>query len=104
MTKEELKELESIVVMYIDFALFQARKQAPMSMDDWSKKLDTFLKYNDVEILKDKGKVTREIAESFALSEFEKYRVIQDRLYESDFDKILLEIEDVKESSGNNNA
>jgi len=98
LTKEELKELESIVVMYIDYALFQARRKMPMSMNDWNEKLDAFLKYNDVEILQNRGKVTHEIAEAFALSEFEKYRVIQDRLYQSDFDKILSEVEDVKKS------
>lgn len=66
-----------------------------MTMADWAEKLDAFLKFNDAEILEDKGKVTAEIAKTFAESEFEKYRVIQDSLYKSDFDK-LMEESDVK--------
>ena len=60
-----------------------------MTMADWASKLDAFLKFNDADILHNKGKVTAEIAKAFAESEFEKYRVIQDRLYESDFDKAV---------------
>ena len=65
-----------------------------MTMSDWSSKLDAILKFNDADILQDKGKVTAEIAKAFAESEFEKYRVIQDRLYESDFYKYILEFEE----------
>ncbi len=61
-----------------------------MTMEDWAKRLDVFLQYNDEEILQDKGKVTAEIAKSFAESEFEKYRVIQDKNFKSDFDKLIL--------------
>ena len=60
-----------------------------MTMSDWAGKLDAFLKFNDAEILEDKGRVTAEIAKAFAESEFEKYRVIQDKLYQSDFDKLI---------------
>lgn len=60
-----------------------------MTMADWASKLDTFLQFNDAEILQDKGKVTAAIAKAFAESEFEQYRVIQDRLYQSDFDKLI---------------
>ncbi len=87
----EISELNEIVVMYLDYATRQARRRIPMTMSDWSSKLDAFLKFNDAEILQDKGKVTAEIAKAFAESEFEKYRVIQDDLYQSDFDRIILE-------------
>ena len=60
-----------------------------MTMADWASKLDAFLQFNDAEILQDKGKVTAAIAKAFAESEFEQYRVIQDRLYQSDFDKLI---------------
>lgn len=81
--------------MYLDYATRQARRRIPMTMADWAEKLDAFLKFNDAEILQDKGKVTAEIAKAFAESEFEKYRVIQDSLYKSDFDK-LMEESDIK--------
>ena len=86
---EEMTELNEIVTMYLDYAIRQARRRIPMTMADWASKLDAFLKFNDADILQNKGKVTAEIAKAFAESEFEKYRVIQDRLYESDFDKAL---------------
>ena len=87
--KKELEELNEIVEMYLDYANRQARRHIPMTMADWAEKLDAFLKFNDAEILQDKGKVTHEIAKAFAESEFEKYRVIQDASYKSDFDKFL---------------
>ena len=86
---EEMTELNEIVTMYLDYAIRQARRKIPMTMVDWASKLDAFLKFNDADILQNKGKVTAEIAKAFAESEFEKYRIIQDRLYESDFDKAL---------------
>ncbi len=89
--KEELSELNEIVTMYLDYAIRQARRQIPMTMQDWASKLDAFLQFNDADILQDKGKVTAEIAKSFAESEFEKYRIVQDTLYKSDFDKFILE-------------
>ena len=64
-----------------------------MTMEDWAKRLDIFLEFNEEEILRNKGKVSAEIAKSFAESEFEKYKVIQDGLYQSDFDKLLLGID-----------
>ena len=87
--KEELAELNEIVTMYLDYATRQARRHIPMTMEDWKTKLDAFLRFNDAEVLQDKGKVTAAIAKEFAESEFEKYRVIQDSLYESDFDKLM---------------
>ena len=89
--KHEAEELNEIVTMYLDYATRQARRHIPMTMSDWAKKLDAFLKFNDAEILSDKGKVTAKIAKIFAESEFEKYRVIQDSIYKSDFDKLMEE-------------
>ncbi len=91
LVKEEMHELNEIVTMYLDYATRQARRHIPMTMADWAAKLDAFLKFNDAEILKDKGKVTAEIAKAFAESEFEQYRVLQDREYLSDFDRLMLE-------------
>ena len=93
LTGEELQDLNQFVTMYLDYAERQARRQIPMTMEDWAKRLDVFLEFNEEEILRDKGKVSAEIARNFAESEFEKYRVIQDRLYQSDFDKLLLGID-----------
>lgn len=89
----EIQELNEIVTMYLDYATRQARRHIPMTMEDWASKLDAFLQFNDAEILKDKGKVTAAIAKSFAESEFEKYRVIQDHLYQSDFDRLVASAE-----------
>ena len=73
--------------MYLDYAIRQARRHIPMTMADWASKLDAFLQFNDAEILQE-GKVTAAIAKAFAESEFEKYRVLQDRTYQSDFDRL----------------
>ncbi|MGL5087701.1 MAG: RhuM family protein [Clostridium sp.] len=89
--KDEIESLNRIVTMYLDYAENQAKKRVPMTMEDWSKKLNAFLEFNEYEILNNLGKVTAKIAKAFAESEFEKYRVIQDREYESDFDKLLKE-------------
>lgn len=90
----EMQELNEIVTMYLDYAARQARRHIPMTMEDWASKLDAFLQFNDAEILKDKGKVTAAVAKAFAESEFEKYRIIQDGLYQSDFDKLVEEIDE----------
>ena len=74
----------------------QFRHHIPMTMADWASKLDAFLKFNDAEILQDKGKVTAAIAKAFAESEFEQYRIIQDKLYQSDFDRLLSDTTDNK--------
>ncbi len=92
LNKGEMQELNEIVTMYLDYAARQARRHIPMTMNDWKSKLDAFLKFNDAEILQDKGKVTAVIAKQFAESEFEKYRVLQDELYQSDFDKLIEKI------------
>ncbi len=93
LTSDELQDLNQFVTMYLDYAERQARRQIPMTMEDWAKRLDVFLEFNEEEILRDKGKISAEIAKSFSESEFEKYRVIQDGLYQSDFDKLLLEVD-----------
>ena len=90
---EEIQELNEIVEMYLDYAARQARRHIPMTMADWASKLDAFLQFNDAEILQDKGKVTAAIAKAFAESEFEKYRVLQDKSYRSDFDRLIEEAE-----------
>lgn len=89
LSKEELQALERIVTMYLDYAEYQASRHIPMTMQDWSQRLNRFLEFNEHEILLDTGQVTHEIAKAFAESEFEKYRVVQDRLFESDFDRFL---------------
>ena len=94
--QDELQELNEIVAMYLDYATRQARRHVPMTMEDWASKLDAFLQFNDAEILQDKGKVTAAIAKAFAESEFEKYRVIQDKNYQSDFDRLMAETAEAK--------
>ena len=89
LSSDELHELNEIVTMYLDYATRQARRHIPMTMADWASKLDAFLQFNDAEILHDKGKVTATIAKAFAESEFEQYRVLQDELYQSDFDRLM---------------
>jgi len=91
--KEELSALELIVSGYLDFAEMQANRHIPMTMEDWAKRLDLFLMADDREILQNAGKITMEIAKSKAETEFEKFRIIQDKLFMSDYDKYLLELE-----------
>lgn len=93
LTKEELKSLERIVTMYLDYAEDQAERHIPMTMEDWKSKLDVFLQFNERDVLDNPGRVSYKVSESFAISEFEKYRITQDRLFESDFDKFMIEME-----------
>lgn len=92
LTEKELKQLDRFVTMYLDYAETQAEQNIPMTMDDWAKRLNAFLQFNQKDILTNAGKVTQAIAKAFAESEFEKYRIIQDRLFESDFDKAVKRI------------
>lgn len=92
LNEKEIKFLNRIVTMYLDYAEHQAEKGIPMTMKDWAEKLNAFLKFNDADILQNSGKVTAEIAKSFAESEFEKYRPVQDKLFESDFDREVKKI------------
>ncbi len=89
--EKELDFLNRIVSMYLDYAEDQAKRKIPMTMQDWENKLNAFLQFNEREILSWSWKVTSEIAKAFTESEFEKYRVIQDKLYKSDFDRLLEE-------------
>ncbi|PIE65232.1 MAG: cell filamentation protein Fic, partial [Desulfobacterales bacterium] len=89
----ELGQMQRIVSAYLDMAEMQAMRKIPMTMADWEERLGGFLKLWDREILQDAGKVTAELAKAHAESEFEKYRIIQDRLFESDFDLLLKQIE-----------
>ena len=95
LSQEETKALERIVTMYLDYAEYQASRHIPMTMQDWSQRLNRFLEFNEHEILHDTGRVTHEIATAFAESEFEKYRIVQDQLFESDFDRFLFMEEDI---------
>ena len=96
--QEEMQELNEIVTMYLDYATRQARRHIPMTMEDWKNKLDAFLRFNYAEVLENKGKVTADIATEFAESEFEKYRIIQDQIYQSDFDRLMLEAQKIEEA------
>lgn len=91
--KDELENLQRIVAMYLDYAEFQAKNKNPMTMEDWANRLNRFLEFNEQEILQDNGRVTHEIAKAFAESEYEKFRLIQDKNYKSDFDNFLLDLE-----------
>ncbi len=100
LTDQEMRSLERIVSAYLDLAEDRAERHIPMTMEDWAKRLDLFLMADDREVLQDAGKITAEIAKAKAETEFEKYRVIQDRLFMSDFDKYMLELEkNAKKSS-----
>ena len=94
LTEKELRSLDRFVTMYLDFAEDQAERGIPMTMEDWANKLNAFLSFNQRDILDNPGKVSQEIAKSFAESEFEKYRIMQDRLFESDFDRLIKRVEE----------
>ena len=87
----EMRNPNEIVTMYLDYAERQARRGNIMYMKDWAQRLDAFPQFNEEEILRDNGRVTAAIAKAFAESEFEKYRVIQDLTYQSDFDRLIEE-------------
>ncbi len=93
LSKEELDSLGRIVNAFLDLAENRAKRNIPMNMEDWASRLNMFLEFDDREILQNAGKITKKIADEHALSEFEKYRVVQDRLFMSDFDKQLLELQ-----------
>src|SRR3990172_6930374 len=92
LTEKEIKELERIVSMYLDYAENQAARQIPMKMSVWVNKIDAFLQFNEYDILKDAGKISHEVAIKLAESEFDKFRVVQDSNYESDFDEVVKKI------------
>ena len=91
LTQEELSAMARIVNAYLDLAELRAEEQVPMTMEDWAEQFEGVLRLSRKEILTNAGSISAKIAEQHALSEFEKYRIVQDRLYQSDFDRILLE-------------
>lgn len=92
LSREELESLGRIVSAYLDLAEERARRKIPMTIEDWAKRLDAFLAFSDYDILQDAVKVSAEVAKAHAESEFEKYRVVQDRLFESDFDRVIKQL------------
>ena len=93
LSQEEMKQLNRMVSAYLDFAESMTLRHIPLTMQDWEKRLNSFIEMFDYGLLKDAGKVSAEIAKLHAETEFEKYRVIQDRIFMSDFDKYILELE-----------
>ena len=94
LSQDEMKQLNRMVTAYLDFAENMTLRHIPLTMQDWEKRLNSFIEMFDYGILQDAGKVTAEIAKLHAETEFEKYRVIQDRLFMSDFDRYMLELEE----------
>ena len=90
LSETELGQLERMVSAYLDLAEMQAMRHIPMTMEDWEERLNGFLKLWDHEVLKDNGKISAEMAKLHAETEFEKYRIVQDQIYISDFDELLL--------------
>lgn len=97
LTKEEMHYLERIVTLYLDYAELQAERNIPMSMEDWAKRLDGFLEFNGNELLIGAGKISAEQAKLHAETQYEKYRIIQDQIYTSDFDKFLMDADFLSE-------
>lgn len=95
--ENEITELNNIVNMYLDYAENQAKRHKLMSMEKWAIKLDSFLEFNEYELLKDKGKISKVDAENKANLEYEQFRVIQDKEYKSDFDKMIENIKKLDE-------
>lgn len=100
LTEHEIAQLSRLVSAYLDVAEDMALRKMPMTMQDWETRLNRFIAATDREILQDPGKVTAEIAKAHAESEFEKYRIVQDRLFESDFDRMVKEIESLQKPKG----
>ncbi len=94
--EKEIKELERVVTMYLDYAENQAARMIPMKMADWVQKMDAFLEFNEYKILKDAGNVSHEVARKLAEKEYEKFRVLQDQNFESDFDKVVKKLKTPK--------
>jgi hypothetical protein len=93
LTEPEMEGLERIVAMYLDYAENQAKRQIPMAMKDWVSKLDAFLQFNEYDVLQDAGRVSAEVAQKLAETEYEKFKKMQDVLYESDFDKAIKKLQ-----------
>jgi len=102
LSEDEISNLNRVVNMYLDYAENQAARQIPMKMADWINKLDAFLQFNEYHILKDAGTVSHEVAKKLAEQEYEKYRIVQDQLYESDFDKEVKRLTSKNKAKMNN--
>ena len=100
LSEQEMSYLERIVSLYLDYAELQAERKIPMSMEDWAKRLDGFLEFNGNELLIGPGKISAEQAKLHAETEYEKYRIIQDRLYASDFDRFIALEAEAKQIKG----
>ena len=98
LSKEELESLGRIVNAYLDLAEERAKRKIPMTMQDWAERLDLFLEYDDRAVLQSAGKISADIAKDKAESEFEKYRIVQDRLFESDFDRVIQHLNQKEDS------
>lgn len=94
LSQEELVALGRIVNAYLDLAEERAQRRIPMTMEDWAKRLDAFLEFTERDVLQDAGKVSAKVAKAYAESEFQKYRIVQDRLFESDFDRAVKDLTD----------
>ena len=103
LNEKELKNLNRIVTMYLDYAEYQAENHNAMTMNDWVERLNAFLQFNGREILKNAGKISQKVAQELAYKEYDKYRLKQDKLYVSDFDKFIKEVEllEVKDENRN---
>ena len=99
--EKELKDLNRIVTMYLDYAEFQAENHNAMSMKDWIEKLNSFLQFNGKEILHNAGKISASVAKKLAYKEYDKFKVKQDKLYKSDFDNFLNEARIIERSENN---
>jgi hypothetical protein len=99
LSKDELESFGRIVNAYLDLAEERAKRKIPMTMEDWARRLDLFLEFDEREILQDTGKITARLAKTHAESEFEKYRIVQDRLFESDFDRVVKQLKQKEDDS-----
>lgn len=96
LSKDELDSLEHIVSAFLDLAENRARRNIPITMEDWANRIDKYLLSDDLDVLKNAGKISHDIACDKALTEFEKYRLKQDKLFSSDFDKFILETKNIE--------
>jgi hypothetical protein len=104
LTEKEIKELERVVSMYLDYAENQAERQIVMRMADWAERLDAFLQFNEYDILTDSGKIKHDVAVQLAEKEYAKFRVLQDKTFESDFDRVIKQIESPKKVRPKNSS
>ena len=102
LNEKELKDLNRIVTMYLDYAEYQAENHNAMTMNDWVERLNAFLRFNGKEILKNAGKISQKVAQELAYKEYDKYRLKQDKIYVSDYDKFIEEIKMIENNDKNN--